>query len=89
MTTPPGCTVWRRSRRSFVEIPEQRIVAGTLKPGQRMVEEGPSKAFGVSRPPGRDAFQILESQDFVIREPRKGISVVNSEVPLSDFPVFP
>lgn len=59
----------------IVEDLEQKIVARTLKPGQRIIEEGLCKAFGVSRSPVREAFQILESRGFVVREPRKGISV--------------
>jgi len=59
----------------IVEDLEQKIIARTLKPGQRIIEEGLCKAFGVSRSPVREAFQILESRGFVAREPRKGISV--------------
>jgi DNA-binding GntR family transcriptional regulator len=54
---------------------ERKILAGTLKPGQRMIEEALCRAFGVSRSPVREAFQVLESQGFVVREPRKGVSV--------------
>jgi DNA-binding GntR family transcriptional regulator len=59
----------------IVEDLERKIIDRTLQPGQRIVEEGLCKAFGVSRFPVREAFQILESRGFVIREPRKGISV--------------
>lgn len=59
----------------IVEDLEQKIVAGTLKPGQRIIEEALCKAYGVSRSPVREAFHILEGQGFVIREPRKGVSV--------------
>jgi DNA-binding GntR family transcriptional regulator len=59
----------------IVEDLERKIVDGTLKPGQRIIEEALCKNFGVSRSPVREAFQILESRGFVIREPRKGISV--------------
>jgi DNA-binding GntR family transcriptional regulator len=59
----------------IVEDLEQKIIARTLKPGQRIIEEGLCKTFGVSRSPVREAFQILESRGFVVREPRKGISV--------------
>ncbi len=59
----------------IVEDLEQKITAGTLTPGQRIIEEALCKAFGVSRSPVREAFQILESRGFVVREPRKGISV--------------
>ena len=59
----------------IVEDLERRIISRTLKPGQRIIEESLCKTFGVSRSPVREAFQILESQGFVVREPRKGISV--------------
>jgi DNA-binding GntR family transcriptional regulator len=59
----------------IVEDLERKIIDTTLKPGQRIIEEGLCKAFGVSRSPVREAFQILESRGFVVREPRKGISV--------------
>jgi DNA-binding GntR family transcriptional regulator len=59
----------------IVEDLEQKIIARVLKPGQRIIEEALCKAFGVSRSPVREAFQILESRGFVVREPRKGISV--------------
>jgi DNA-binding GntR family transcriptional regulator len=59
----------------IVEDLERKIIDRTLRPGQRIIEEGLCKAFGVSRSPVREAFQILESRGFVVREPRKGISV--------------
>jgi len=59
----------------IVEDLEQKIISRTLKPGQRIIEELLCKNFGVSRSPVREAFQILESRGFVVREPRKGISV--------------
>ncbi len=62
----------------IVEDLEQKIISGTLKPGQRLIEEALCKTFGVSRSPVREAFQIMESRGFVVREPRKGISVARS-----------
>jgi len=59
----------------IVEDLERRIIAQTLEPGQRIIEESLCKTFGVSRSPVREALQTLESQGFVVREPRKGISV--------------
>jgi DNA-binding GntR family transcriptional regulator len=59
----------------IVEDLEQKIITRSLKPGQRIIEEALCKMFGVSRSPVREAFQILESRGFVVREPRKGISV--------------
>ena len=59
----------------IVEDLERKIITRVLKPGERIIEESLCKTFGVSRSPVREAFQILESQGFVVREPRKGISV--------------
>jgi len=54
---------------------EDKINGGVLKPGERIVEETLCKAFGVSRSPVREALRILESQEYVAREPRKGVTV--------------
>ncbi len=54
---------------------EKKILEGTLKPGQRIIEGTLCKTLGVSRSPVREAFRILESKGFVTSEPRKGISV--------------
>jgi DNA-binding GntR family transcriptional regulator len=54
---------------------EKRILEGSLKPGERIVEDALCRTLGVSRSPLREAFRILESMGFVTREPRKGISV--------------
>jgi len=62
----------------IVEELEKKIVDGALQPGQRIIEEALCKTLGVSRSPVREAFQILETRGFVVREPRKGISVARS-----------
>ena len=62
----------------IVEDLEKKIIGDTLQPGQRIIEEALCKTLGVSRSPVREAFQILESRGFVVREPRKGISVARS-----------
>jgi DNA-binding GntR family transcriptional regulator len=59
----------------IVEDLEARIIDGTLRPGQRIVVETLCKTLAVSPTPVREAFQIMESRGFVIREPRKGVSV--------------
>jgi len=60
---------------------ENKIITGALKPGQRVVEEDLCRSFGVSRSPVREALRILESQGFVQREPRRGVTVtkINSK----------
>lgn len=54
---------------------EDKINKDILKPGERIVEETLCKAFGVSRSPVREALRTLESQGYVVREPRKGVSI--------------
>ena len=54
---------------------EKKILEGTLKPGERIIEEDLCRTLGVSRSPVREAFRLLESEGFVFHEPRKGISV--------------
>jgi DNA-binding GntR family transcriptional regulator len=59
----------------IVEDLEQKIIAGVHAPGQRIIEEALCNVYGVSRSPVREALRILENQGFVVREPRRGISV--------------
>ncbi len=59
----------------IVEDLEQKVISGVLAPGQRIIEEGLCSVYGVSRSPVREALRILENQGFVVREPRRGISV--------------
>lgn len=54
---------------------EKEILEGVLKPGQRIIEAAICKRLGISRSPVREAFRILESEGFVVRENRKGVSV--------------
>ncbi len=54
---------------------EKKILDGSLKPGERIIEVSLCKILGVSRSPLREAFRILESKGFVTREPRKGITI--------------
>jgi DNA-binding GntR family transcriptional regulator len=61
--------------RQIVQGLEQRILEGTLQPGQRVIEEDLCRSLGVSRSPIREAFRLLENEGFVVHEPRKGISV--------------
>ena len=62
--------------RHIVEDLEEKIISGTLKPGERIIAEDLCKAYGVSRSPVREAFRILESQGFIVWETRKGVSVM-------------
>jgi len=61
---------------------EQMIVKGKFGPGQRIKEQEVSTRLGVSRPPVREAFKILEAEGLIRREPRRGVIV--SEVTTND-----
>ena len=56
---------------------EEKILNGTLKPGQRLIEAELCSAYSVSQTPLREALRILESQNYVTHEPRKGAFVTN------------
>jgi len=61
---------------------EDMIIKGKLRPGQRIKEQEVSSQLGVSRPPVREAFKILEAEGLIKREPRRGVFV--SEVTSND-----
>lgn len=51
------------------------IIAGKLKPGERLAEVVLSERLGVSRVPFREALRLLESDGLVTIEPRRGAHV--------------
>lgn len=61
---------------------EDMIIKGKLRPGQRIKEKEVSSQLGISRPPVREAFKILEAEGLIKREPRRGVLV--SEVTKND-----
>ncbi len=61
----------------IVEGLERKILDGTFKPGERIIESAVCATLGVSRSPVREAFRILENEGFLVSRPRKGISVVS------------
>jgi DNA-binding GntR family transcriptional regulator len=66
---------------SLVDLAAERIrellLAGTLKPGERVREEWLSSRLGVSRPPLREAIRVLVHQGLLERLPRRGVRVVS------------
>lgn len=54
-----------------------RIMAGSLQPGARLVEGRLSEELSVSRMPVREALRLLAAQGLVVIEPRRGASVVD------------
>ena len=59
-----------------------QIIGGVLAPGQKLNEIELSSRLGVSRPPLREAFRILENEYLVVSIPRKGCYV--TEVSIED-----
>jgi len=57
---------------SIVEHLRIHIIVGALKPGQKLNEIKLSSHLGVSRPPLREAFRVLENEHLVISVSRKG-----------------
>ncbi len=68
------------SDRSLSEVVSEqirgRILAGTLKPGERLVEDRLSAELGVSRVPVREALRGLSAEGLVTLLPRRGATVV-------------
>ena len=69
--------------RSTLQFLRKKIITGELKPGQRLNECGLSQELGISRPPLREAFGVLEKDHLVVKIPRKGTFV--TELSLRDF----
>ena len=68
--------------RSVAQYLRENIVIGELAPGQKLNELELSSRLGVSRPPLREAFRILENEHLVVGIPRKGCYV--TEVSMQD-----
>ena len=56
------------------------IIEGKLLPGQKLNEIELAKQLGVSRPPLREAFRILENEHLVVSLPRKGCYVTEVSI---------
>jgi DNA-binding GntR family transcriptional regulator len=69
--------------RTSLEYLREKIIIGELKAGQRLNEIELSAKLGISRPPLREAFRILEEEQLVVSVPRKGTSV--SEISFGAF----
>lgn len=63
-----------------------RIISGALEPGTPLRQDHIAEEFRSSHVPVREAFQRLEAQGLVTREPRKGVRVTAIE-PASVFEI--
>ena len=68
---------------SILQFLREKITVGELKPGHKLNELSLSADLGVSRPPLREAFRILERDHLVLNIPRKGTYV--TELSAKDF----
>ena len=62
-------------RESIYEQLRQAILSGAIGPNERLVETTYAEIFHVSRTPIREAIRMLEQDELVIYEPRKGAVV--------------
>jgi DNA-binding GntR family transcriptional regulator len=62
-------------RQSVYEVLVELIVAGTLRPGQHLVESELARHLGVSRQPVREALHRLEAEGWIDLRPAQGAFV--------------
>lgn len=60
----------------LVELLHDMLLAGELKPGEKVNEQALCARFGVSRTPLREALKVLASAGLVSLSPNRGASVV-------------
>ena len=68
---------------STLEFLREKIITGELKSGQKLNETSLSVTLGISRPPLREAFRLLEKDHMVVNIPRKGTCV--TELSIKDY----
>src|SRR3982751_1496960 len=61
----------------IVQVLRDAILAGKLKPGERLNESRLARELSMSRVPVREALQRLEEQGLVVNIQRKGMFVVS------------
>lgn len=62
-------------RKQIYELLRESILAGKLKPGQKISEQKIAGELNVSRTPVREAIQLLESEDLVAIVPKRGVFI--------------
>jgi DNA-binding GntR family transcriptional regulator len=65
---------------SVLQLLRDQIITGELKSGQKLNENALSSRLGISRPPLREVFRMLEKDHMVINIPRKGTYVAELSV---------
>jgi DNA-binding GntR family transcriptional regulator len=70
----------RPLRDKVVDELRRCIIDGVYRPGDRLTEERLAEHFGVSRNPVREAIRVLESEGFLVAQPRRGAVVATMSV---------
>ena len=68
---------------SALQFLRDQIITGELRPGGKLNEVTISMNLGISRPPLREAFRVLEKDHLVVNIPRRGTYV--TELSIKDF----
>jgi DNA-binding GntR family transcriptional regulator len=68
---------------SALQFLRDEIITGELRPGEKLNEVTLAMKLGISRPPLREAFRILEKDHMVVNIPRRGTYV--TELSIKDF----
>jgi DNA-binding GntR family transcriptional regulator len=72
-----GCCVSGTIAEQVYEHLVGQIIAGEIRPGQRVEEQAVASQFGVSRTPVRDALRQLAGTGLVRFRPNRGVTVVD------------
>ena len=65
----------RLSADDAAQLIRERIVAGAIRPGERIREEAVAAELGLSRTPIREALRRLENEGFLSHQPHRGVVV--------------
>jgi len=68
---------------SALQFLRDQIITGELRPGGKLNEVTISMNLGISRPPLREAFRVLEKDHMVVNIPRRGTYV--TDLSIKDF----
>jgi DNA-binding GntR family transcriptional regulator len=60
----------------IVRMLREAIIAGRLKPGERLVETRVAQELGVGQPTVREALVALEHEGLIVRRPNRGCTVI-------------
>lgn len=77
---PVNLDSYKPLRELVLEAIREAIVAGTLKPRERLMEIQLAEELGVSRTPIREALRKLELEGFIVMVPRKGAYVADISI---------